>query len=134
MAKINEKVIALEEFLREKIRESIVEQMMTLTEWDPHEPDEGPEDHQPLHGAVRHDPYYGEMKWSEPDRKWVEAADWDSEFGGPRDPELDMHPSDREQMMNSLLSMEFDENKQVHMEYLNKMIREHVKRYMKASK
>jgi len=39
MAKINNKSVTLENFLREKIREAIIEQMISLYEWDPDECD-----------------------------------------------------------------------------------------------
>jgi hypothetical protein len=135
MAKLNEQQVVLEEFLREKIREAIVEEMMSLAEWDPHEWDEDPASFGPEHGQSRMDPEEGEMVWSEPHRQWMDRHSWDSTHAhDPSDPELQMDPRDRQGMIDSLLSMEFDENKKIHMEHINRMIKENVKKYMKGKK
>lgn len=154
MAKVNQKQVQLESFLREKIREAIVEQMISLNEWDPEEWDEKPEHFLPQHGEVDRHPD-GDRVWNELKQEWMDAEEWDHEFGpgsihqqeldasgqpvselSPEDPDpaLDMSPEDREGMIDSMLSMEFEENKKIQIEHLNKMIKESVKKYFASQK
>lgn len=137
MAKLNEQKVVLETFLREKVRETIVEEMMNLVEWDPSEWDEDPREHAPQHGDESFSEEDGPMMFAGPLNKWIDAHSWEQMYdpmGGMQDPENEMDPEQRKQMYDSLLSMEFDENKQIHLEHLNKMIREQVRKYLKANK
>ena len=154
MAKVNQKQVQLESFLRDKIREAIVEQMVSLNEWDPEEWDEKPEEFLPNHGEVDRHPD-GERVWNGLEQRWMDADEWDQEFGpgtihqqeldargqpvpelSPEDPdpELEMDPDERAGRLDSMLSMEFEENKKIQMEYLNKMIKESVKKYFTLQK
>lgn len=134
MAKYNKENIQLETFLREKIREIVAEEIISLSEMIGDEP---------RHGQQAVDDSGHPVYWNAPEQKWVDADTWDAHPGnvepeiyGPEDPdpELSMDPEDRKRMIDSLLNMEFEENKQVHMEHLTKMIRESVRRTLTSKK
>lgn len=145
MAKLNQKAIQLESFLRERIRKAIAEQMSTMTEWVPGG-DESAENFPPEHGEIKVDDDSGEiLMWSAPEGKWVNADGLTGEvdvngqpmpqsFPEDPDPEDAMDPENKQRMLDSMLSMEFDENKQIQMEHLNKMIKESVRRHLKPEK
>jgi hypothetical protein len=132
MAKINNKSVTLENFLREKIREAIIEQMISLYEWDPDEWDERGQ-HGPSHGDIRNDPDTGSLEiYDENENEWISENEWEVRYP---EPDLSEHKKSDvpEKNIDSLLSLEFDENKKIQMEYLDKMIKESVKRYFKVN-
>lgn len=143
MAKINKEKVQLESFLRTRIREAIAEHLTTLNEWDPEEWDESG-DHGPAHGEERTDPYTGQVEFFDgKTNQWISQEEWAS----MADPEMDASgmpmselmpgepdpedPRSRQAHIDSLLNLEFEENKQLHLEYLDKMIKESVKKFFK---
>lgn len=124
MAKVTTKETQLEGVLREMVRDVIFEELTETMDgpvgydnWktrspdDPDMPYHEPEDMEPHHDAM--------MAHMQP---------------GPEvDPELEMSPADREQMISALLDMEFQESakKTIPVAAIREMIRESVRRHMK---
>lgn len=131
MAKITTKDTQLENVLREMVRDVIFEELTEIMgdlvghdEWKTRTPDDP---NMPYHEPEDMENQYGEMPAP------MDAMTAHMEPGPTVDPELGMNPAEREQMINSLLDMEFQESarKSIPLQVVREMIRESVRKHMK---
>lgn len=124
MAKINNSKINLESFLKDRVHKKIVEQLISLREWDPSEWDEAPKRHNFTHGEEAwFDGVLG--LWHDGLKAWMSEREFEQaeqqEIEKTQIPDVD-----------SALSVEFDDNKQVRLEFIDKMIKESIKKHLKV--
>lgn len=125
MAKVNNKKINLESFLKDRVHDKIVEHLISLKEWDHNDWDETPEEHGPKHGDYRWFDGQGDAYWHDEFKAWMSEKDFNE---AERQSELAEPALD----LDSALSLELDSDKKINLEFLDKMIKESIKKHLKA--